>query len=361
MADHEGDIAVLIVDDEPSALRTLKRILAKTGHRIEAAHSTTEARAKLDSGSFALVLSDVNMPGESGMDLLESISGNGTDTATVMVTGVDDRDMAERALTMGAYGYVIKPFERNEILISVSNALRRRELEIENRHHREKLEQQVQQRTAHLWDALRDLERAQAEVRQSHEKTIAKLAMAAEYRDVETADHLHRMSRICGLLASKMGFDAERSHLVTLASVMHDVGKIGIPEGILLKPGRLDPEEFETIKTHAEIGFRILQDDSSPLLQLAATIALTHHEQWSGGGYPRALGGEDIPLEGRLAAVGDVFDALTSNRVYRRAFSLGQAMEVMREGRGTHFQPELVDLLLDSIDDVVALREAATS
>ena len=356
MSDPEASIAILIVDDEPAALRTLKRILAKTGYRVESARSAEEATEKLAADSFALVLSDVNMPGGSGMDLLEAISANGSHIATVMVTGVDDHELAERALTMGAYGYVIKPFESNEILISVTNALRRRALEMENLQHRERLEQQVQERTAHLWNALRDLEQAQEKVSRSHELTIRKLAMAAEYRDVETADHVERMSRLCALIASKLGMDGDRVKLLEMAAVMHDVGKIGIPDAILMKPGKLKPEEIEIVKTHSEIGFRILQDESSPLLELAAMIALTHHERWDGTGYPAGTAGEDIPLEGRLAAVSDVFDALTNNRVYRRAFSLGEAIEMMRDGRGTSFQPELVDILLDSIDEVVALR-----
>lgn len=346
---------MLVVDDEPAAVRTLVRLLSRAGYSVIGAASAEDARQKLLEGTFALVLSDVNMPGDSGIDLLETIASSGRDIATVMVTGVDDRDLAERAMAIGAYGYVIKPFEPNEILINVSNAFRRRELEIESRNHRSRLEQMVQERTAHLWTALGDLEKSQAEVKASNEKTIAKLAIAAEYRDEATANHVERMSRYCGLLAARLGEDDERVRLIRTASIMHDVGKIGIPDGILFKPGKLDDEEWRIMKTHSEIGARILSDESSALLEMASTIALTHHERFDGSGYPQALAGRDIPLEGRLAAVADVFDALTTNRVYRKAFTLGEAVDMMSKERGTHFQPELLDLFLGAMDEVLKI------
>jgi len=347
---------VLVVDDDPSMLRTIARLLKLNGYECLTAASASEARALIDQDGVALVLSDVDMPGESGIELLDSIASEHPGTATVMVTGIDDPELAERALRMGAYGYVIKPFESNEILISVSNALRRRQLEIENRTHRERLETAVRERTAHLWATLSELEQGQETLRMSHVRMVERLALTAEYRDVGTSGHLVRMSRYTELLALRAGYEAEDAASLRIASLMHDVGKAAVPSGILLKPGKVTTEEFDDIKKHPEAGASILRDDPSDLLQLAARVALTHHEWFDGSGYPHGLKGEEIPLEGRIVAVADSFDALTSNRAYRRAFHLGQAVEIMEAESGTHFDPKLLELFLDSMDELVAIK-----
>ncbi|HWL64759.1 MAG TPA: HD domain-containing phosphohydrolase, partial [Actinomycetota bacterium] len=350
---------ILLVDDEATVLRNLERLLRLHGYDCKSARSAAEARATLDiDDGYSLILTDVNMPGESGIELLEQVAKAHPDIATVMVTGIDDRNLAERALAMGAYGYVIKPFEPNEILIGISNALRRRTLELENRKHRTQLEQMVDERTTDLWDAIRQLETAGKELRLSREETIQRLAVAAEFRDDETGKHIERMSRYCALLARKIGGDYEGCELIRVATVMHDVGKIGIPDSILLKPGPLSSAEFEVMKTHAEIGKMILEGSEAELLQMATAIAATHHEWWDGSGYPSGLNAEEIPLEGRIAAIGDVFDALTSNRVYRKAFTLGEAVEIMKKERGTHFEPFLLDLFFDSIQELVDIKAA---
>ena len=350
--------AILAVDDEAPALRTLSRLLIRHGYECEVASSAEEARRVMSRKTFELVLADVNMPGGSGMDLLDFVVREYPDTATVMVTALDDSALAERALSSGAYGYVIKPFRPNEILINVSNALRRRALELENAQHRDKLSTMVQERTSDLWDAVRDLEVAHKELRWSREETVEKLSVAAEFRDIETAQHIHRMSAYCDLLAGKVGVDSDKREVIRVASVMHDIGKIGVPDSILLKPGRLTPDEYDTMKLHAEMGYRVLDGSRSELLQVAATIALTHHEWWDGSGYPNGTKKDDIALEGRIAAIADVFDALTSNRVYRKAFHLGEAIDMMMKERESHFDPELLDVFLDSLDEVVRIRES---
>jgi putative two-component system response regulator len=277
-----------------------------------------------------------------------------------MVTGLDDPQLANIALEIGAYGYIIKPFEANEVLINVANALRRRRLEIENKSHREKLEQTVLERTSALRQAIRSLEEAQKGLRLSREETITRLAMAAEFRDNATADHIRRMSRYCELLARRYGLDAERCDLIRIASPMHDIGKIGTPDHILLKPGAFTPDEFEIITKHTNMGYRILDGSEAELLKLAAMIALTHHEKFDGTGYPRRLAGEAIPIEGRIAAIADAFDALTTQRVYKPAFPTEQATDLMRKDRGKHFDPDLLDVFLGSMDDVLKIREQHT-
>jgi putative two-component system response regulator len=348
---------ILVVDDEEPIRRILCRLLERNGYASTGASDAEDAMVRLKEQDFSLVLTDMDMPGSSGLDLIMQINQAHPDTATVMVTGMDDAKLAHTALDIGAYGYIIKPFEPNEILINVANALRRRGLEIENRTHRMRLEQMIKERTAELWEAIARLEKAEKDIRLSREETIQRLAIAAEFRDDETAQHIQRMSRYCALLARSHGADTERAELIRVATLMHDVGKIGIPDSILLKPGKLTPEERTIMQQHSEIGYRILAGSKSDLLRTAAEIAWTHHERVDGTGYPLGLVGDQIPLEGRIAAIADVFDALTSDRVYKKAFPLGKAVDIMREGRDIHFDASLLDSFLNVIDEALEIRE----
>jgi putative two-component system response regulator len=208
-----------------------------------------------------------------------------------------------------------------------------------------------------LREAIVNLERAERDIRLSREETIQRLALAAEFRDDETARHVQRMSHYCALLAGRYGLEPDHCELIRIASPMHDIGKIGTPDSILLKPGKFTPEEFQTITKHPEIGYRILAGSEADLLKLAAVIAWTHHEKFDGSGYPRGLVAEAIPLEGRIAAVADAFDALTSRRVYKPAYDVEQAIKIMRQGRGKHFDPSLLDTFLDAMEEVLRIKE----
>jgi len=348
---------ILIVDDEEPIRRLLGYLLEPHGYKVALAGEAREARQRMESGSYALVLCDVNMPGESGMDLIRHILTQYPSTAVIMITGLDSPVLASAALDMGAFGYVIKPFEANEVLINVANALRRRKLEIENAMHRENLEEVVRTRTIALQQALEWLERSEKELRLSREETIQRLAIAAEYRDSSTAQHIQRMSHYCELLARRYGLSPERCDLIRTASPMHDIGKIGTPDHVLLKPGKFTPEEFKVITQHTEIGYRILAGSDSELLKVAALIAWTHHERFDGTGYPRGLKGETIPLEGRITAIADNFDALTTQRVYKPAYDFDHAKELMLKERGKHFDPELLDIFFDSMEEITRIYD----
>ena len=349
----ERDRRILLVDDEPQVLRILEGLLKENGYACVLAPNVREARIRLQEKPFALVLSDMNMPGESGLSLVRHVLAEHPDTAAIMVTAVDSVSLATTALEIGVYGYIIKPFELNEVLIAVANALRRRQLEMERRQYQGLLERRVVQRTGILAKAVCRLEDAEDRIRDSREESIHLLATAAEFRSDETGRHIQRMGLYCDLLAREMGSDDERRDLVRLASTMHDIGKIGITDLILLKPGRLTVDEFEVMKRHSEIGHHILSRSGSDLGRLAALIAWTHHERFDGSGYPRRLAGEAIPLEGRLAAVADVFDAITSKRCYKPAQTPQVAFDVMREERGRHFDSDLLDCFLGARDEVL--------
>jgi putative two-component system response regulator len=352
---------LLIVDDEEQIRTLLARLLGAQGYECLTAEDAASARRLLQETPVALVLSDVNMPGESGIDFTREVLTQFRDTAVVMVTGMDDRSYADVAIELGAYGYILKPFKPNELIINVGNALRRRALEIENRGHRERLEQTVLDRTSALRDTIAQLETSDAELRLLREETIRRLSSAAEFRSQETGEHIVRMSLYCTLLARLADVGADRAEMIRIASPMHDVGKLGIPDRILLKPGPLTAEERTVMEGHAEIGYQILAGSDVELLDLAALLALTHHERIDGTGYPRGLAGYEIPIEGRIAAVADVFDALTSDRVYRPAFQPDEARAMMEEGRGTQFDADLLDLFFGAFEEVIAIRRAASN
>jgi putative two-component system response regulator len=349
--------SILIVDDDEPILDLLQGLLERDGHSCVTAGSLDEAQDCFKVQSFELVLSDVNIPSnQEGLELMRWIAKHQRDTAVVMVSGLDDSEVGKTAVEIGAYGYILKPFTNSAILINVNNALQRRRLTIENRQHRTRLEEAVVARTVELLGTIDNLEKAEKKLRISQEETILRLMRAAEFRDNETAHHIQRMSRYSALLARRNGASLERTELIRMASPMHDIGKIGTPDHILLKPGRHTPEEFELMKKHAEIGYRILADSPSEILQLGALIAWTHHEKFDGSGYPRGLEGEDIPLEGRIVAIADVFDALTSARVYKPEFPVEQSVRMMREQQGRHFDAYLLDQFLGAMDEVLEIK-----
>jgi putative two-component system response regulator len=351
MAPLDGDgERILVVEDDAQDQKLLIRLLDRAGYRCSAAADASEARRLVAGEQFDLILADVKLPGESGLQLVQHAMAEYPGIAALMVTGMDDPALANTAIEIGTYGYIIKPFTGNEILIGVKNALCRRKLQIENTAQRETLEQIVHARTTAI-------ERSAKRLKLSREETVRRLSRAVEYRDEETGGHTERMSAYCALLAGKLGLDVES---IRIASPMHDVGKVALPDHILLRPGALTAEEREEMERHTLIGHQILSGSGSALLELGATIALTHHEKWDGTGYPRRLAGNAIPLEGQVAAVADVFDALTSDRPYRQAFTIDRAVEIMQGERGGHFDPRLVDLFLENVDEVVELRERYT-
>jgi putative two-component system response regulator len=320
-------------------------MMGAEGFACAVAASVDEARSHVESAEPDLVLLDVGLPGESGLTLAREVAARDTRPAVIMVSGHDDAEIAGVALDAGAFGYITKPFRRNDLVIAVRNALRRRRDEIEQRSQQALLEERVVERTAVADDALTRL-------RVAHEETVLRLSKAIEYRDPETGSHIERMSHYCALLAVRFGLDPD---MVRVASRLHDVGKIAVADSILHKPGPLTPAERKEMERHAEIGYGLLRRSRSELLECAATIAWTHHERWDGSGYPRGLVGEQIPIVGRIAGVADVFDALITDRVYRPAVPVDQAIAMITAQRGRQFDPAVVDGFLEEAAEVEAI------
>jgi putative two-component system response regulator len=327
---------ILVVDNDPAIHRLTTTLLGEQGFACRVASTPGEARAALRDRSVVLCLCDLFLGPYSGLELAEEIASLAPAVALVMMSGSDDVAVVEKALELGAYDYLLKPFRETELAITVKNALHRRRLEQESRELRRRLEDAV---------AL------------SREETIHRLARAVEFRDTPTGRHVERMSAYCRMLALRLGFSSARAALLQTGSLLHDIGKLGIPDRILTKPAKLTQEERREMQEHTTLGHKLLAGSSSELVELAATIALTHHERVDGRGYPNRLHDAEIPLEGRIAAVCDVFDALTSPRPYRpRAFTLDEALTIMRAERGYALDPGILDAFLGSLDEVRRIR-----
>jgi putative two-component system response regulator len=334
--------SVLVVDDDEQVREVLARTMVRAGYTCRTAGTLAEARASVHKDRPALVLLDLYLPDGSGIVLARDLAARDGAPAVLIITGEDDAAIARIALDAGAYGYVTKPFKRNELTIAAESALRRRKAELESRVRRAALEDSVVERTAAVHDA-------HGRLRLAQEDTVVRLAQAMDLRDPGTGSHIDRMSRYCAVMARHLGLDPEA---MRVASRLHDIGKIAVSDAVLRKAGPLTPDERAEMMHHADVGHALLDGSRSDLLDLAAIIAWSHHERYDGGGYPRGLAGDASPLPGRIAAVADSFDAMISDRVYRSAVSVEEAVGVLVAERGRQFDPAVVDVFVASLDEV---------
>lgn len=340
---HDGRI--LIVDDNPVNTALMEKILRHEGYtQIDVTCKPVKVVEMYRLDPYDLVLLDVHMPTMNGLQVLAKLREAFPDDylPVVMLTADHSDETRNQCLSAGAKDFIGKPFDRTEVALRVRNIMQSRLLHRALKDQNEELEERVQERTQQLYEA--------------QTKVIECLGKAAEYRDNETGMHVIRMSQSCALLARELGLDDDQCELILRASPMHDIGKIAIPDDVLLKPGILNTQEWETMKTHSEVGAEILSGYETELMQTAAEIARTHHERWDGKGYPDGLKGEEIPLYTRIVSVCDVFDALTSERPYKKAWSVKEAMDYLNAHSGTQFDPAVVDAFVRVLDKVVSLR-----
>ena len=333
---------ILIIDDEEQIRGLIGQILESDGHDCILGASASEAREFLNDRRFDLILCDIDMPGESGLDFIRYAVSEYPDTAAVMVTGLDDPMTAESALEIGVYDYIIKPFNRNGVLISVANVLRRRQLEIDNRAYRESLQKMVMERTAALQDSMEKLGKAL-------EGSILAIASTVETRDPYTAGHQQRVADLACAIAKEMGLPDDQIYGIRMGGVIHDLGKISIPAEILSKPGRITEIEFELIKTHPQVGYDILKTNEFPWP--IAQMVLQHHERMNGSGYPAGLSGEGILLESRILGVADVVEAMASHRPYRPALGIDKALQEISRNKGSFYDHEVVEACLKLFEE----------
>ncbi|MGZ4968923.1 MAG: HD domain-containing phosphohydrolase [Methylobacter sp.] len=335
---------ILIVDDESVNLKLLDKMLSAQGYsNLVLVQDSRQVVDIYRQARTDLILLDINMPHLDGFEVMEQLKAldDPLFPPVVILTAQHGQDFLLRALNAGARDFITKPFYCNELLARVRNML----------------DAQLMHRLLYDQKAvLNEMVRSRTdELRRTRLQVVQQLGRAAEYRDNETGNHILRMSHISALLAKSIGWNEADCELMLHASPMHDIGKIGIPDHILLKPGKFEPEEWEIMKTHAVIGANILEGDDSDLMKCAGEIALTHHEKWDGSGYPHGLSGEAIPLTGRIAALADVFDALTSVRPYKKAWTVDAAVDLIKENSGTHFDPDLVVVFLEQLPEVLKI------
>ena len=340
---------ILILDDNQANVDLLEAIVSIEGYSSVLA--ITDSRDACDlykAYEPDLVLLDLNMPyldGYKVMEQFKEIEGSSY-IPVVVLTAMNDDKTRIKALASGAQDFLTKPLNKVEVLTRIRNLLRIRLLHNYVKNQNVILEHKVKQRTL-------ELEETRFEI-------IRRLGKAAEYRDPETGAHIIRMSRMCALLGTLIGMDSEKNDLLLDASPMHDVGKIGIPDNILLKPGKLDPDEWEIMTQHTLIGGKLLSGNDSDLMIMAREIALTHHEKWDGTGYPYGLKGEKIPIYGRIAALADVFDALTSRRPYKEPYSFEKSIAIIKENNHRHFDPDIVEPFLKNRDQFIKIKKELT-
>ena len=317
--------SVLIVDDEPTNLRVLNQILNDT-YKLIFAKSGEEALRLIEKERPDLILLDVMMPGLTGYEVCEHLKQQKKfeSIPIIFITALSDPDDEAKGLNLGAVDYISKPISPAVVKARVKTHL--------------------------------SLVGAE-EIRRTRLQVIQRLGRASEYKDNETGMHVMRMSHFARIIALGYGFSHEEADNLFNAAPMHDIGKIGIPDSIMLKPGKLTQEEFAIMKTHPEIGAEILGESDSDLIELAKLVSMTHHEKFDGSGYPKQLKGEDIPIEGRIVALADVFDALTSVRPYKDAWTIEAAMDLIHSEKGKHFDPQLVEIFEQQLEQIIEIKE----
>lgn len=338
---------VLVIDDNRSNLMLIQHLLLK--HQDCTAIQfmiPMEALEWCRSETPDLVIVDYMMPEMDGIEFIHhfrQLDGK-ADIPVLMVTADTNMEVRYKALESGFNDFLTKPINKSEFQPRVKNMLALR--------HGQKM---LADRAALLQD---EVSKATADLRKQERETIFRLSKLAEYRDPETGAHILRMAYYSGHIAKNLGFSEDEQALIVEAAPMHDIGKVGIPDQILLKPGKLEPDEFEQIKKHPGIGYEILKNSQSRIVRAGAEIALTHHEKFDGTGYPAGLKGEEIPLYGRITAIADVFDALTAERPYKKAFDIETAMEIIKKGDGTHFDPACVKAFFQDWDNVLKIKNS---
>ena len=360
---------ILFVDDEPAILDSLRRLLYPERrvwdmHFLSCPHAALAEARRTD---FDAVVTDVQMPEMDGLRLLQRLRlhAKTRDVPVVVLTGMNDRHLKRKALDIGANDLLNKPIEAEDLTACLRSVLHLKACQDELKYQNELLEQMVRERT-------RQLEASRLDI-------TWRLGRAAEFRDEDTGNHILRVGYYSRVIAESLGLNRDFVDRLFLAAPLHDIGKLGIPDSILLKPGKLTEDEWHIMQQHCQIGASILRHDfntgracrewvsplmggtsdslDNPVLEMAAVIALTHHEKWNGAGYPRGLAGEEIPLEGRIVAISDVYDALTSDRPYKQAFTKHEAMAIIRDDVGTHFDPEIFAAFDASIETISAIRD----
>jgi putative two-component system response regulator len=350
-----GNSVILIVDDYPQNIKLLEAYLLPCGYELLKAASGEEALAKLVGNQIDLILLDVMMPDIDGFEVTRRIRQDDKNRLLpiILVTALRETEDRVKGIEAGCDDFISKPVDKTELLARVRSLLKIKDYNDLRSNYQKELESEVNKRTEELKQASDKLKEASLD-------TIYRLSVASEYKDQDTGTHIKRMSHYCSAVARHMGLDENTVTAILYAAPMHDLGKIGIPDKILAKPGKLDSVERDIMKLHTIIGAKILNRSDEEFIKLGGTIALSHHEKWDGSGYPNGLKGTAIPISGRIAAIADVFDALTSKRPYKEPCSVEKSLVIIRRWSENYFDPDVVDAFMAIQDEILAIKEQYT-
>ena len=348
---------ILVVDCEKKNLESTAAMLRSFGYRCEKARDGIEALAKMKL-DVDLVLLAMKLPDMDGFELVQRIQNDAAykEIPILLMCYASEKQKCYRAIKSGAMDFINRPLAEMEVQVRAASLLKMKQPQDIYNESKARMEEIVAKRTFDLSKALEDMTAARRSIQEAHIETIRRLSIAAEYKDDDTAAHIHRMSRYAAVIARGLDLPQSEVEIISHASLMHDVGKIGIPDSILFKPEELNTSEWDIMRGHTTIGARILAGSTSKVMQAGKIIALSHHEKWDGSGYPAGLKGEKIPLWGRICCVADVYDALISDRPYKTAFSNEKALQIIKEDSGTHFDPRIIDAFVNHIDMVMQIR-----
>jgi putative two-component system response regulator len=343
---------ILVVDDQLQNVELLEAQLVPLGYEIIRAANGKDALTIITGNEIDLMLLDIMMPGMDGFEVIRRVR-QGTKTRLlpiILVTALRETEDRIKGIEAGCDDFISKPVDKMELFARVRSLLKVKDYNDLMLNYRKELESEVTARTEQLKKALERIKTASLD-------TIYRLSVASEYKDKDTGAHIKRMSRYSVAVARRMGLDENTIETILYSAPMHDLGKIGIPDQILMKPAILDPAEWKIMKMHTVIGAKILQGSDAEFIKSGESIALSHHEKWDGSGYPNGVKGQEIPIAGRIVAIADVFDALTSKRPYKEPFTIEKSLAIVKEGRGTHFDPDVVDAFFDIQEEILNIKK----